>query len=277
MTAETAGMRGARTFLGVPVERHAVLPSTNDEAFRRAAEGAPEGLVIVAGTQTAGRGRHGRTWQDSPGHSLLFSVLLKPMLPVPSWPLLSLAMSASVAEAGGEAARTTLGVKWPNDVVSAGRKICGVLAESRGGDGMRGVLVIGTGVNVNQEVSDLPVELRDRAASLRLAARGGPRALSGRGDPGDPRDPGPLLDCDALLEALLDRFGDRLALGRDGGPRALFLELRHHLPGVGARVTVRMGGRVLEGTVEEVLETGALRVRDSGTGAVETVAAGELA
>jgi BirA family biotin operon repressor/biotin-[acetyl-CoA-carboxylase] ligase len=276
MTADAAMARGVRAFLGVPVERHAVLPSTNDEVFRRAAEGAPEALVVVADTQTAGRGRHGRTWQDAPGLSLLFSVLLKPTLSVPSWPLLALAMAASVAEAGGEAARTALGVKWPNDVVSGAKKICGVLAESRGGDGARGVLVIGTGVNVNQYVSDFPPELRDRATSLRLEAREAPRTAGGPGDPGGPRDLGAPLDSEALLAAVLDRFAGRLALVGDGGAGALFQELRRHLPAAGARVAVRMGGRLIDGTVETVLETGALRLRDSQTGLVETVAAGEL-
>jgi BirA family biotin operon repressor/biotin-[acetyl-CoA-carboxylase] ligase len=277
MTADAAMARGARAFLGVPVERHAVLSSTNDEIFRRAVEGAPEGLVVVADTQTAGRGRHGRTWQDASGRSLLFSVLLKPALPVPSWPLLALAMAASVAEIGGEAARTTLGVKWPNDVVSGARKICGVLAESRGGDGARGVLVIGTGVNVNQDLSDFPAELRGRATSLRLEAGGGPRYAGAGGDPGVPRDLGAPIDFDALLAAILDRFADRLALVGAESAGALFQELRHHLPAAGARVTVRIGGRVIDGTVESVLETGALRLRNSETGAVETVAAGELA
>ena len=70
-------------FLGVPPEVHESLGSTNDEAFRRAQEGAPEGLVVMAGHQTSGKGRLGRAWFDQPGRSLMFSILLRPPLPVP--------------------------------------------------------------------------------------------------------------------------------------------------------------------------------------------------
>ena len=78
-------------FLGVAPEVHESLASTNHEAFRRAQEGAPEGLVVVAGHQTSGQGRLGRTWFDQPDRSLMLSILLRPPLPVPSFPLLSLA------------------------------------------------------------------------------------------------------------------------------------------------------------------------------------------
>jgi BirA family biotin operon repressor/biotin-[acetyl-CoA-carboxylase] ligase len=243
------------------IERHPSLGSTNDEALRRAAEGAPEGLVVVAGTQTAGRGRRGRTWHDAPGKSLLFSVLLAPALPLPSFPLLSLAMAAAVAEAGRTLSGAPLLVKWPNDVTHRGGKLCGVLAESRsmGGPGGRGpVLVIGTGVNVNQLVEDLPADLRSRASSLRLAAGGRP------------------IDREALLGEILRRFepAARLAHGEDPAP--LFAALGPHLPAPGRPIAVRVGDRVVEGPVEAVLETGALLVRDARSGIVETVAAGEL-
>ncbi len=268
-------MTGA-AFLGVPVEWHDALPSTNDEALRRAAEGAPEGLVVAARTQTAGRGRQGRLWRDVPGRSLLFSLLLRPDPPVASWPLWALAMAASVAEAGRAATGAPLRVKWPNDVVCDGRKLCGVLAESRGaGDGRPGPLVIGTGINVVQEEGDFPPELRGSATSLRLAARA---AAAGRAGvrPGDAERAAPP-DPHALLGAVLARFGERHALARARGAAALFEALGAWLPPVGERVSVRLGGRLLEGTVESVLETGALRLRDPATGAVETVAAGELA
>ncbi len=272
MRPEAATAGGASVFLGVPVERHEALPSTNDEAFRRAEEGAPEGLVVVAGTQTSGRGRYGRSWHDVPGDSLLLSVLLRPEIPAPAWPLFALAMAASVAETGQETARAALGVKWPNDVVCRGRKLCGVLAESRGASAEgRGTLVIGAGINVHQGADDFPPELRDHATSLHLEATGAPPQS------GALPDSGPSLDSDALLAGILRRFGERLALAQQGGAAALFEALRGYLPEVGTRVAIRLGGRRIEGTVESVLETGALRVRDAATGAAETIAAGELA
>jgi BirA family biotin operon repressor/biotin-[acetyl-CoA-carboxylase] ligase len=244
------------------IERHASLGSTNDEALRRAAEGAPEGLVVVAETQTAGRGRRGRTWLDAPGKSLLFSVLLAPALPLPSFPLLGLAMAAAVAEAGRTLAGAPLEVKWPNDVTCRGGKLCGVLAESRSAgwpEGPGPVLVIGTGVNVNQLEEEFPADLRSRASSLRLAAGGRP------------------VDREAFLGEILRRFEPAATRARGGDPAPLFAALRPHLPAPGRPVAVRIGDRVVEGPVEAVLETGALIVRDARSGIVETVAAGELA
>ncbi|HEY7728482.1 MAG TPA: biotin--[acetyl-CoA-carboxylase] ligase, partial [Candidatus Eisenbacteria bacterium] len=175
------------------------------------------------------------------------------------WPLLALAAAASMAGAGEASGGAPLELKWPNDVTHRGRKLCGVLAESRavGGGGL--ALVIGVGVNVNQREEDLPPELRGRATSLRIASGGR------------------TLDREALLSEILRRFGEAVALSRVGGPEPLFESLRPHLPAPGRPVAVRLGDRLIEGPVESVLPTGALRVRDVRSGLVETVAAGELA
>ncbi|MGE5174963.1 MAG: biotin--[acetyl-CoA-carboxylase] ligase [Hyphomicrobiales bacterium] len=250
-------MTGA-AYRGVPVEYHDALGSTNDEALRRAAEGAPEGLVVVAAEQTAGRGRLGRSWWGRTGDSLLFSLLLRPDVPVARFPLFGIAMAAAVAEAGGEAAGATLRVKWPNDVLHGTRKLCGILAESRpNGDG-RAALVIGVGINVGQRAEDFPEELRDRATSLRIAA-------GGRG-----------VDRDALLAAVLGRFDRYRRIARAGGADALRDAVAERLPAPGETVRVSLGDRVVAGAVEEVLENGALRVREEDGGGVVTIAAGEL-
>jgi BirA family biotin operon repressor/biotin-[acetyl-CoA-carboxylase] ligase len=165
-----------------------------------------------------------------------------------------------VAEAGRGLAGAALEVKWPNDVVHQGRKLCGILAESRGASrGGTPALVLGCGVNVNQGPEDFPPDLRGRATSLRLAA-----GLA-------------RVDADALFTAILRRFEEDLGLVRSGDPAPLFDALRPHLPSPGRPVAVRLGDRVIEGAVETVLPTGALRVRDARSGLVETVAAGELA
>jgi BirA family biotin operon repressor/biotin-[acetyl-CoA-carboxylase] ligase len=250
-------------FLGVPIEFRASVGSTNDEILRRAAEGAREGLVIAADQQTAGRGRQGRSWWDAPGNSLLFSVLLRPSIPLARFPLLGIAMACAVAEAGSEAAGEPLSVKWPNDVLHGGRKLCGVLAEARpggaaGGRGAPGhVLAIGTGINVNQRAGDFPADLRDRATSLREAAGG--RALDRR----------------PILADVLARFGAYRRLAVRDGADALRLALLPRLPAAGSPIVVQTADRRVEGTVEEILETGALLVRDRA-GARVPVVAGEI-
>ena len=258
-------------FLGVPVERHASIGSTNDEAFRRADEGAPEGLVVLADAQTAGRGRQGRVWWDAPGASLLFSILLRPTIPLAQCPLLALALACSVADAGTEAtgsavaagaAGATLTVKWPNDVLHDGRKLCGVLAESRVPgvpSSQRPAVVIGAGVNVNQTADDFPAELRGTATSLRIA--GGGKALR-------PAE---------LLPAILARLEGYIGLAAGGDGAGLWREVTGRLPKPGSEVTVVTGGRRIEGTVEGITESGALRLRERGRAEATVVSAGELA
>lgn len=246
-------------FLGVPAEVHETLGSTNDEAFRRAREGAPEGLVVLADHQTSGRGRLGRSWFDDTGRSLMFSILLRPSIPLQSYPLLALALASSIAEAGAEIVGEPLTVKWPNDVLHRGRKVCGILAESRAlRPGEPPVLVLGAGVNVNYEEKDFPGELRDRATSLRVVEGGG------------------KVPMGALFGAILLWFVRELEFARGGDPGVLLARVRRGLPEDGARVRVVLGDRAVEGELLEVTETGALRVRDPASGKVETLAAGVM-
>ena len=244
-------------FLGVPVERHASLGSTNDEALRRAMEGAPEGVVVLADVQTAGRGRQGRAWNDVPGASLAFSVVLRPSLPLPRLPLLALAMACSVAEAAGAVTGRKHDVKWPNDVLFEGRKVCGILAESRSGGDGRPVLVIGTGVNVNHRLEDFPEEFRERATSLRQAR-------------------GEYLNPESVLAAVLEHFERYVTLSRAQGADALREAVVDRLPAPGTTVAVRRGDDRVEGVVEGITETGALRFRERGHDEAIVLAAGEL-
>ena len=244
-------------FLDVPIERHASLGSTNDEALRRAMEGAPEGVVVLADVQTAGRGRQGRAWNDVPGASLAFSVVLRPALPLPRLPLLALAMACSVAEAAEAVTGHTYDVKWPNDVLFEGRKVCGILAESRSGGDGRPVLVIGTGVNVNHRQEDFPDEIRERATSLRQAG-------------------GAYLNPESVLAAALERFEKYVTLARDRGADALRDAVVDRLPAPGTTVALRRGDDRVEGVVEGITETGALRFRERGHDQAIVLAAGEL-
>lgn len=134
--------------------------STNDDAREAGREGAPAGLVVVAGSQGNGRGRRGAVWVSPPGQGLAFTVLLHPSENKALWPRLSLAAGLAVAEAldrFGVAPE----VKWPNDVWVGGRKIAGILVEA-GED----FVVAGIGINVG--VTDFPAALQDSATSLAL-------------------------------------------------------------------------------------------------------------
>ena len=128
--------------------------STNDRAQALAMAGAPHGTLVTTGEQTAGRGRQGRAWTAPPDKALLLSVVIRP-----PEALLPLRGGLAVADLVGPEAM----VKWPNDVLLAGRKVAGVLAEARPQEGWA---VLGIGVNVSVGPEDLPGGLKDTAGGL---------------------------------------------------------------------------------------------------------------
>ena len=149
--------------------------STNDIAAEYARNPDNSGLVVFAEEQIAGRGRSGAKWHSASGHSLLFSVLL--MDCGISSELLSLTCAVAVAEAIGQAGAHHAGIKWPNDIVLAGRKVAGILVESRAGNQKSNIKnqtssvhAIGIGINCHQTLEDFPSELRETATSLDLAS-----------------------------------------------------------------------------------------------------------
>jgi BirA family transcriptional regulator, biotin operon repressor / biotin---[acetyl-CoA-carboxylase] ligase len=220
-------------------------------AAELAAEGAPEGTIVLADHQTAGRGRLGRVWTAPPGSSLMLSVVLRPALPpARAW---AVAAVAGVALADAALALGVPGValKWPNDLLLGGRKAAGLLAEAR-----TGVVLLGMGVNVTQTAADLPAELRARATSLSAAA-------------------GRPVERAALLAA----WGMRFEAGyRDlvTGGRALLPAWRAHLATLGQEVRVdRVGRAPLTGRAVDVGPGGELIVR-LPDGAMATVSAGDV-
>jgi BirA family biotin operon repressor/biotin-[acetyl-CoA-carboxylase] ligase len=145
------------------------IESTNNEAKSLAAAGAPEGTVVIAECQTAGKGRLGRRWTSPAGKGLLFSVILRPSLPLSQAHLLTLV--AATAASRGIESQTSLAVqiKWPNDLFVHDKKVGGILLESSGEQDIVEWIVIGIGVNVNTEYGELPVALRRTAVSLKMA------------------------------------------------------------------------------------------------------------
>jgi len=150
--------------IGEPRHHHRVLDSTNEHARELIDAGAPSGTVVTADEQSAGRGRHGRTWTAPRGKALLFSAILRSLSH--RHRLLPLAVPLAVCEAAEELGAGECRVKWPNDVWRDGRKLAGVLIEARPPDWA----VVGVGLNVGIERDEFPEELRDSATSIGGAA-----------------------------------------------------------------------------------------------------------
>ena len=147
--------------------------STNPDAKRFAEEGAPHGTIVVADRQTAGRGRRGRSWESPAGKSIYFTIVVRPEFEPDKASMITLVVALAVAEAVREETGLSTGIKWPNDVVVNGKKICGILTEMSMTPEMNEIqfLVAGVGVNVNQDSEeDFTPELRGRAASLKMEA-----------------------------------------------------------------------------------------------------------
>lgn len=129
--------------------------------------GEKEGLAAAAGTQTEGRGRRGRTWQAPKDKNLMFSLLLRPALKTGEVQLLNLAAGMAVKRTLKQAASIPCELKWPNDILCGGKKLCGILSEAAGEPDKIYYAVTGIGLNVNMEAGDFPEELRETAASLK--------------------------------------------------------------------------------------------------------------
>jgi BirA family transcriptional regulator, biotin operon repressor / biotin---[acetyl-CoA-carboxylase] ligase len=140
--------------LGSPRLHLREVGSTSDRARELAVAGAPHGTIVTADVQTAGRGRQGRAWTTPPGGALAVSLVVRG---APE--LLPLRAGVAVAQAIGDDAR----LKWPNDVLVGGRKVAGILAEARGGEDWA---ILGIGVNVALDATQLPPEVRETAGTL---------------------------------------------------------------------------------------------------------------
>jgi BirA family biotin operon repressor/biotin-[acetyl-CoA-carboxylase] ligase len=130
---------------------------------RLLADDDPEGAVVATDHQTAGRGRLGRIWEDTPGRAILMSLLLRPPPPMPLWPELSLVAGEAVAAALRTQTGLDASLRHPNDVVVAGRKLVGVLPEAS-----TGRVVLGIGVNVNQAAGELPTDTAKPVTSVHV-------------------------------------------------------------------------------------------------------------
>jgi BirA family biotin operon repressor/biotin-[acetyl-CoA-carboxylase] ligase len=197
--------------------------------------GLPEGAVAATEHQTAGKGRHGRVWEDAPGTSILASLLLHPPADR-HLPELSLVAALAAAEAIDQATWLSAQIKWPNDVMLNRRKVAGILSELSDG-----TVVVGIGLNVNQTREQLPPDAVTEAGSLRTLT-------------------GTTYDRAALLGSLLSRFESAYDGWRDGGLDAIYGD-------VGARDFLRGRRVTVDGepaTAVQIRRDGRLEIATNG-------------
>ena len=232
--------------------------STNERALKLLMDGAEEGTLVVAGHQTSGRGRRGRRWESPEGTGLLFSLILKPLSPE-VLEILTTTVGIAVATAVREISRVEAQLKWPNDVVVAGRKLAGVLVESRLSSGGIEGSVAGVGLNVTWPVDEPEAEALN-ATSLALLL-------------GDTGEVPSRLD---LLKEIIRELEKTYALLHDESGRAEVVKRATELSSVlGHEVVVRFAdGSILEGRATGLSPTGELQLEIDGR--AETVRVGEI-
>ena len=233
--------------------------STNDEARRLAAQGAPDRTAVLADEQTAGRGRRGARWVSPAGRNALVSVLCRPSaaLPPEHWSRLTLAAALAGCDAldGVPGLAASAEVKWPNDLYLSGRKVAGILVESAWA-AAGGHVVIGTGFNLNLAPTDFPEDLRPTATSLWME-RGGLTTNRTRF----------VIDyLRALEQRLAAAAADFPALLGEAWERSWLAQ---------RRVQLTAAGHVVEGVVCGLGPAGELLLRRDG-GAVESIASADL-
>lgn len=236
-----------------------VLPqttSTNDEASRAALEGHPEGLVIFAESQSAGRGRMGRRWSSPAGRGLWFSVLLRPSLAPSECTQLTAASANALVRAIQSTTGITPEIKWPNDLLIKGKKIAGILTEMSAELEHVHSVILGIGIDATQTASEFPADLRNIATSLKLAT-------------------GKTVSRADLAEAVLRELDREYARILAGQFAAVAEEWGSRCSTLGKQVTIDMGARRVRGLAEALDENGALLLRTEH-GRIERIIGGEV-
>jgi BirA family biotin operon repressor/biotin-[acetyl-CoA-carboxylase] ligase len=238
----------ARGRFGRPCRYLPEVGSTNTEALAWAAEGADEGAVVTTDHQTAGRGRRGRTWFDAPGTSLLFSLILRPRIPFERLGLLPVALGTAVAEALDAACRIPARTKWPNDVTVDGRKIAGILVETKLVGSRADIAVAGVGLNYDWSDVEVPAAIGDAATSIGTELGAAPPSRAAM--------LGEVLAAIEDLYPLMVREKDASELLDRARPRSAVL---------GRRVGIRMAeGGLVSGVARDLMPDGALQVEVDG-------------
>jgi BirA family transcriptional regulator, biotin operon repressor / biotin---[acetyl-CoA-carboxylase] ligase len=222
------------------------VASTNTQAAALAQDDAPHGTVIVAESQTAGRGRLGRHWHSPSGKNLYCSILLR-SLPTreqqPLWlPWIPLIAALAASRAVQVVANLKVSVKWPNDVLIGNRKLGGILCESSGVGTAHATVIVGIGLNVNVHRDEFPVELREIATSLAIETH-------------------QLFDRAALLAALLAELETRCESFLAGNHGDIHKEYMLRCSTIGRRVRIELAhGEPMDGTAESIQADGSLRI-----------------
>ncbi len=259
LTAATVLPLAAARVLGKSRYQHLqTTGSTNADAHRLGEDGAPHGTLVVAESQTQGKGRQGRDWISPTGQGIYATLLLRPSgLAVEDTPLLTLLAAVAAVEAIN---RTCPGlgpsIKWPNDILVRQRKVAGILSEAAYAGQTLDFVLVGIGINVNTPVEALPRRPLYPATSLATEA-------------------GHPLSRHALLAHWLTRMEDWLLILMEGGHVSLREQWMQYAGMTGRQVTVQQQSESIQGTVTGIANDGSLLLRTTD-GQIQRILSGDV-
>ena len=230
--------------------------STNVRAEHLAKEGALEGTVVVAETQTQGRGRRGRTWYSPTGDGIYVSIILRPRLSPNEAPKLTLMASVAAAETLLSLTPARASIKWPNDILIGGRKVAGILTEISAEMDRIHYVIVGLGMNVNMHDKSFPLEIRDRATSIFM-------------------ETGEACPRIKLLRAYLEFFEMHYETFKTEGFGPIMNRWRELTDVMGKRIAVDLIDHAYTGVVLDVDDDGFLILQDN-EGALRKIVSGDV-
>ena len=230
--------------------------STNESVERLGRDGCEEGAIVIAESQTAGRGRLGRRWEASSGKGILMSILLRPPMKPTEVTRLTVIGALAVVRALRRCVGLEAAIKWPNDVVIGHRKLAGILTEMNAEPDRVRYLVLGMGVNVNQSRDDWPDELSSIATSVHL-------------------EQGVLIDRSALATAIIEELDHDYNRVLEGDFRSVASEWETRCSTLGKEVSVQFGKDCISGVAESIDDEGALLLRTS-SGQLTRITGGDV-
>lgn len=230
--------------------------STNDIADKLGRDGVPEGAVIFAESQSKGRGRLGRNWVSPKGKGLWFSVLLRPPLPPQLATQITIASATALRRALSSLPGVEAEIKWPNDILIRGKKVCGILTEMSAEVDKIKHIVLGVGVDVNFDEEDFPPDVRKIATSLRIEMNA-------------------MVHRAKLAAIILHELDSDYGRILKGDFPSIAEEWEHHCTTLGRRVEIAGPQRVIQGQAEALDAEGALLVRTEH-GRLERIIGGDV-
>ncbi len=230
-------LRIRNCLIGSKILYYANLPSTMSTAKELAFSGCPDGTVIIAGEQGSGRGRLGKCW-SSPRGGLWLSIILRPQLLAQEISLMTLAAGIGVCSAIGKHCGLHAQLKWPNDVLIRGKKVCGILAEGSISSGRFEYVVLGLGVNLNLDIRQLPKELQEHVTTLSFECR----------------EP---IECFEFLKELLIELDSTYSLLSSDRTGIIDLWKGYSIT-IGQKVSAISGTQTIIGTAADITDTGSL-------------------